>query len=179
MRLNICPLAFLCFLCYTSCSRENIKVKEVVAIAKGNAAEIEKLHFFNPDMTSPGKLILRRKYVLLGHWVQRWSKMIGARFEASDDEYFTPSEILHEVKELPIGVENIELHVSKPYRYVRMKMRPDARPDYLLKYGGNILGQIAQWVTGGVKDKTWRDIYLHGIKNDYSWDSLFDKADEQ
>ena len=88
-----------------------------------------ELHFFNPDITSPEKLVLRRKYVLLGHWVQRWSKMIGARFEASDNEDFTPSEILHEVKELPIGVENIELHVSKPYRYVRMKMRPDARPD--------------------------------------------------
>ena len=49
--------------------------------------------------------------------------------------------------------------------------------DYLLKFGDYIWGQIAQWFTGGVKDKAWLEDLHSG--DDYSWDSLFDKADEQ
>ncbi|MBQ9202446.1 MAG: hypothetical protein IJ154_08815, partial [Bacteroidales bacterium] len=49
--------------------------------------------------------------------------------------------------------------------------------DYQLSYGYQIWYLIYQWINGGVVDDSW--LQERHNKNDYSWDSLFDRANEQ
>jgi len=84
--------------------------------------------FFRP-LNDNARLVLRRKYVLYAHWIQRWGKMIGTRFEGSNYADFRKTELLHEVTVLPEGIVRVELSPSRPYRYIRMQAREDARPN--------------------------------------------------
>lgn len=84
--------------------------------------------FFRPSSDN-ARLVLRRKYVLYAHWIQRWGKMIGTRFEGSNYADFRKTELLHEVTVLPEGIVRVELSPSRPYRHIRMQAREDARPN--------------------------------------------------
>ncbi len=83
----------------------------------------------NPDSLHLQTMILRRKYVLYAHWLSRWSKMINARFEASDNPGFENAELLNIVKEIPDGITSVKFSPRKAYRYIRVQVRKDARPD--------------------------------------------------
>lgn len=92
-------------------------------------------------------MVLHRKYVLYAHWIQRWGKMIGAKFEASDYPDFSSSEKLYEVKDMPEGITSQEINPSESYRYVRMQVREDARPNvaelaYSDEYGNRVQGKV-------------------------------------
>ena len=87
------------------------------------------VHWLEARKDSLQHLVLHRKYVLYAHWIQRWGKMVGSRFEMSDSRDFNPCELLYEVTEMPEGITSIPVCPSGPRRYVRMQVREDARPN--------------------------------------------------
>ncbi|MCC8087728.1 MAG: transglutaminase-like domain-containing protein [Rikenellaceae bacterium] len=62
---------------------------------------------------------LYRKYILMGQWIDRWSKFIGCRFEASEHSDFRENIVLKEIKDIPFGNQVIRIDTSKPFRYIR------------------------------------------------------------
>jgi hypothetical protein len=75
-----------------------------------------------PNDKETESVVLWRKYVLTMLWPPRWITSVGCRFELSDDANFNHSkmELLHEVSELPIGIQQVNTNPAKAYRYVRI-----------------------------------------------------------
>lgn len=65
----------------------------------------------------------------------------------SDSPDFNPCELLHEVTEMPEGITSLPVNPSRAYRYVRMQVREDARPNvaelvYLDGFGRPVQGKV-------------------------------------
>ena len=75
----------------------------------------------NPDHSQTESIVLWRKYMLTMGWVPRWTEAVGCRFELSNSADFNPAntELVHEIQELPVGIQHIPAHTSKAYRYAR------------------------------------------------------------
>ena len=55
-------------------------------------------------------------------WPPRWRTAIGCKIELSDDVDFNKSktELIHEITEMPIGLQHINVSPTKAYRYARI-----------------------------------------------------------
>ena len=101
-------------------------------------------HYFNPDTKRRERIVVRRKHVLFGYWIDRWSQFQGGRFEVSNDPDFKKVELLGEVVNIPTGVTRMNFTQSRPYRYIRFLAREDAIPSFaeIAFWGKNPAGEI-------------------------------------
>ncbi|NDW11629.1 transglutaminase family protein [Bacteroides sp. 214] len=88
------------------------------------------VHEIIADKTTTETIRLTRKYVLTFHWTDRWSLFLNGRFEGSNKPDFSSKTILHEITELPTGVEQITFSNPGKYRYIRFVARKDADPNF-------------------------------------------------
>lgn len=81
----------------------------------------------NDNMTN---VYLRRKHILTFHWTDRWSLFLEGKFEGSHSADFKDKTVLHEIKELPTGIEKINFTKPEKFRYIRFISRGDADPNF-------------------------------------------------
>lgn len=94
-----------------------------------------------PDTVHKEEVVLKRKYLLFAHWINRWSKIIGSGIDGSNDANFTSADRLYDFTTIPDGITKIDIKASKPYRYIRFQAPVDTRPNIaeMTFYGVNHL----------------------------------------
>ena len=65
------------------------------------------------------RIIIDRKYPLVGAHVKNWVELRGGYFEGSNDRDFANSDTLYKINQIPIFRNKIVIESSKKYRYVR------------------------------------------------------------
>lgn len=83
----------------------------------------------NPDTTHVRSVVLKRKYVLFALWINRWSKVIGAGIDVSNDPDFKKFDRLYSFKEIPEGITKVDILTSSPFRYIRFYSPAEDRPN--------------------------------------------------
>ena len=93
-------------------------------------AEDGILHEFIPDETKRQDVILRRKYLMTVHWTDRWCLFLGGKFEGSDAPDFSHKDVLHEISDMPAGIEKIDFSNPRKYRYIRFIAPENTTPNF-------------------------------------------------
>jgi len=104
-----------------------------------------------PHRIEKTNVYLKRKHVLTFHWTDRWSFFLGGKFEGSNFPDFRNKTVLHEINELPTGIEKINFSTPEKFRYIRFIARSDADPNFAeITFEGKIsLGDKAKHKLNG------------------------------
>lgn len=96
---------------------------------------------FQPSLIERQRVVLIRKYPLIGSFINNWSSIVGARFEGSNSVNFNQKEVLCIVKKTPVFRNDIRIKGKKGYRYFRyISPKEGKTPIAELEYwAGNIL----------------------------------------
>lgn len=92
-----------------------------------------------PDTLNRRRILLTRKYPLIGSFINNWGKLIGAKLEGSNHADFSHKDILHTVTEMPVFQNRIPIKTSQSYRYMR----------YVTPQGGSTpITELQYWYKG-------------------------------
>lgn len=78
-----------------------------------------KKKYFQPCLSETQRIVLTRKYPLIGSYINNWGTVIGARFEGSNQPDFKQKDVLCTVNKTPMFRNEIKLESGKAYRYLR------------------------------------------------------------
>lgn len=78
--------------------------------------------YLKPELHKTRKIILNRKYPLIGHFLDIWSDMKGLKIEGSNHPNFKNCEILYTLNRTPIFRNVAQIHNRKPFQYIRLQM---------------------------------------------------------
>lgn len=73
----------------------------------------------SPNKKRTQRIVLTRKYPLIGTFMERWAGIRGACFEGSNDPDFRQKEVLHTIIRTPLFRNEIILKGNKAFRYIR------------------------------------------------------------
>lgn len=100
-----------------------------------------KKRTFQPSLIEKQRVILTRKYPLIGSFINNWKSIVGAKFEGSNDVDFDQKEVISVVEKIPIFRNDIRIKGTKAYRYYRYVSPKEGKtPIAELEYwAGNVL----------------------------------------
>ena len=84
------------------------------------------VRLLNPCKKKKHKVVLTRKYPFSNNWTNKWGKLIGGKFEASNDSLFITKRTLYRIDNVPIFRNVINFNENKKYRYIRYLSNAEA-----------------------------------------------------
>lgn len=84
------------------------------------------VRLLNPCKKKKHKVVLTRKYPFSNNWTNKWGKLIGGKFEASNDSLFITKRTLYWIDNVPMFRNVINFNENKKYRYIRYLSNAEA-----------------------------------------------------
>ena len=106
-----------------------------------------EMHILSPSDNNCEDIVLTRKYFLSQRMHMYASRVIGGRFEASDDKDFQNCELVHTVKGWRNTWDSVSVNPSKAYRYWRYVSPKDglgnmAEIEFYRRNGKRVIGRV-------------------------------------
>ena len=103
------------------------KNKELIPINVGCVDERGEYIAYVADTTNLQTMIVGRKYPYSKTWFSYRKRIVGGKFQASNDPKFQNAVTLHTINKEPLNMRwgNIEFNTSSKYRYVRYLSGPE------------------------------------------------------
>lgn len=79
-----------------------------------------------PRAKQKHEIVLTRKYPLTYSWINQWGRIIGSRFEVSNDSDFKNSIVCWQIDNMPVFKNEHILNLSQKYRYIRYVSAPNS-----------------------------------------------------
>ena len=80
---------------------------------------------FTPNLIETRSVVLNRKYPLVGHFMDIWSDMKGARVEGSNTPDFRNHKLFYTLDHTPVFRNVVTIHSGTPCQFVRLQMPPE------------------------------------------------------